>query len=387
MKFSCDGNSLKSSINLLASLLPPRATLPSLSAILIESDQGFLSLTAFNLSVGLKLTIAPEQVQGNFKILVPGDVLNKLVSTMVQSQKTSVIEFEVDKSNDVLIIANQFGTVEIALLDPGSFPEIPRKFTQDKYLEIDSEMLQLGISRTTPFTGPAERFILSGVNFKSKNHQLSLTTTDGRTAAMANFEIKNNSEISTVIGEDFLSLLNKIIKVLNIDELTLPIYFDDIQVFIDLNLPSIKASIWGRVLDGAFPDVNKIIPTEFTYSIQVLKADLLNALDIIESVSANVGKPVDVDKIKVVINNNDCVIEYSPVQERKVEQKITLEYSNVDTFAFALNKKYLLKHLKSLASSSLITLQFNTSTNPIKITGVEEPIEELGIIMPISLGT
>jgi DNA polymerase-3 subunit beta len=302
MKFSCDGNSLKSSINLLASLLPPRATLPSLSAILIESDQGFLSLTAFNLSVGLKLTIAPEQVQGNFKILVPGDVLNKLVSTMVQSQKTSVIEFEVDKSNDVLIIANQFGTVEIALLDPGSFPEIPRKFTQDKYLEIDSEMLQLGISRTTPFTGPAERFILSGVNFKSKNHQLSLTTTDGRTAAMANFEIKNNSEISTVIGEDFLSLLNKIIKVLNIDELTLPIYFDDIQVFIDLNLPSIKASIWGRVLDGAFPDVNKIIPTEFTYSIQVLKADLLNALDIIESVSANVGKPVDVDKIKVVIN-------------------------------------------------------------------------------------
>ena len=385
MRFSCDSSLLKRSINLLTSILPGKYTHPALSGILIKGKKGYLSLSSFNLSVGLELTISPEQIQGDFQILVPGVLLNKLISTIIQSQSTnSFIEFEIDKNNNKLLVSNASGTVAISLLDPEDFPLMPQNNNQEEYIEIDLISLQNGIFRITGFTGDASKFVLGGINFKSNNHELCLTATNGHTVGMAYIPIENNIQMSKTLSKDFLDFFNKFLRIFEIQDLTLPIYFDDGQVFFNLDLPTFKARISGRLIEGVYPDITKIIPANFEYTIRLVKQELLNVLNIVECVSTDVGKLIDADVIQISITKQECCITYFPIPEREVKQVIPLEYSNVENFVFGINKKYLLAQIKSIPNSLYIELQFNTSTTPILIRGTEEPIKEMGIIMPIS---
>lgn len=387
MKFSCNNTLLKQVVTLFGSIIPTRWSHSAQNAILIEGSksQNLITFTAFNFVDGLCIKFAPQTIEEDFKILCPGLFIYRLISNITQLGDAA-IEFEVN--DNTLFVHSDAGRVSVTLMTLEVFEFSMLKPKDGQCLEVSIDSLQMAINRTIACTATKGQTVLDGINFNSDNFSLTLSSTNGHTLSMATIPVSNNVSISATVSKSFLSLLDKLARLFKLSQEETSICFKENQVFINLNFPTqwgvIELTLLGRLLEGVFPPVKKIIPESFDYVFQIPKTDLLSVLNIIDCVSSDLGADNNVNIIKIAIEERAFTIEYAPIQERQVKQSIALPYSNIENLVFALDKSYLLKHLKTLKSDA-ITFKLNGPHAPVVIMGNSELIEELGLIMPINL--
>lgn len=112
---------------------------------------------------------------------------------------------------------------------------------------------------------------MTGINFKATNNQLECTATDSYRLAKKVVSLNEDVTFNITIPQKSLDEISKIIEKDEIIEM----YVSDRKVLyvFDNNI------IQTRLIDGSFPDTNRLIPNSFDYELNIDTHYLLNAID------------------------------------------------------------------------------------------------------------
>jgi len=362
---------LNKGLSLVGRLVTSKAQLPVLNNILIATDNGRLKLSATNLETGINYWLGAK-IEKEGAISVPAKTLAEFISLLPPEK----VQLEVKDNN--LSINSGFYSANLVGLPASEFPVVP-SLKEEKTFSFLSEELLKGISQTIFAASQDEgRPVLTGVLFQLKGEVLVLVATDGYRLSFRKMKAgKNLKEIKEfqkglIIPARVLAELEKIIGISQQKgEIGLAISSSSNQII----FVTPEAEIVSRLIEGSFPEFEKIIPEKWTTRVVLEKESFLRAVrtaSIFARESANIVKfKIQDSKFKITANApqvGDNLIELEIKQEGEEN-------------SIAFNSRFILDFLNSTEADE-VSFEITTSLNP----GVFRPIGDpsyFHIIMPV----
>ncbi|HHT99485.1 MAG TPA: DNA polymerase III subunit beta [Acholeplasma sp.] len=375
MTFTIDRDTLLNNLTILQKGLPNKTPLPILTAIKFDVNEDHLLLTSSNTDIAIQVFVDDKSlnVVKAGKVAIPGRYLIEIVRK-VNAQK---VEFQLVDDNLIIIRADR-SEFKLKLMDVEDYPEIDF-LDLDQPVVLDSQLIKTIIKETNYATATNEkRPILTGVNFKYNNDNLYTVATDSYRLSQKNIKLRTHSKtFDIVIPSKSLDELSKILDTVH----------EDIELYINPNKVLFKMNnilFQTRLLEGTYPDTQRIIPQEFPVVIPFNKEELLQAVERVSLLS-----PKDKDTNYNIIKLNlrpDHVVEISSTNNEigdALEEIIPSGTVTGPIIKIAFSSKYLVEALKSFSSSE-ITLNFAGEVKPFVIKGNLDQ-DLLHLILPVRI--
>jgi DNA polymerase-3 subunit beta len=237
-----------------------------------------------------------------------------------------------------------------------SFPEISTK----SQISLDSINLIKGFKKiSSAIDNNNPKFELNGALLDIKTNTTKLVGTDTRRLAVSQIENKNEHEFSLIIPKKAILEIQKLF----IDQIN--IFFDDTNLIIKNK----NYYFFTRLINGNYPDYNRIIPSEYKISISLPKKEMINAIKMITTIS---------QEIKITFMKESIL--FNSLSADNVEAKTELQFnSNLDdSFELNVNSRYLLDFIAQVESD-----EFEFLLNKPTLPFVLKDKNFITVIMPI----
>lgn len=354
-----------------------RTTIPILTGIKIEANENGVYLTGSDSDISIERFIPKEEDDKEYiELKQQGSIVlqARFFSEIIRKLPADTVEIYVD---DRLVTKIKSGNSEFSLngLDPEEYPKLP-KIEQERSFQIEAHLLKHIIRQTIFAVSTSEtRPVLTGVNWSCENQKLQCVATDSHRLALRHISIENSSEdlsfSNVIIPGKSLSELAKIL-----DDNT-----DLIQIVVTDNLVLFKAKhilFYSRLLDGNYPDVSKLIPTENKTSIVLDTKFFLQAIEraslLAREGSNNVVKLENVESDDLEISSNSPEIG-------KVLEQIKAESYEGEELSISFSAKYMIDALRTIDSNTII-IDFTGAMRPFLIRPTEDS-SLLQLILPV----
>ena len=363
--------SLSKGLSLVSRVVSSKAQLPILSNILLATDKGRLKFSATNLETGINYWLGAK-IEKEGAISVPAKTLTEFVSLLPPEK----VQLEV-KDSTLNIVSGSY-SANLVGLPASEFPVVP-SLKEEKTFSFSPEELLKGISQTIFAASQDEgRPVLTGVLFQLKDEDLILVATDGYRLSFRKMRAgKNLKEVKEfqrglIIPARVLGELEKIIGgSQQKEEISLAITSSSNQII----FVTPEAEIVSRLIEGSFPEFEKIIPEKWETKVVLEKESFLRAVrtaSIFARESANIVKfKIQNSKFKISANApqvGDNLIELEAKQEGEEN-------------SIAFNSRFILDFLNSTQANE-ISFEMTTPLNP----GIFRPVGDSSyfhIIMPV----
>ncbi len=371
MNLSILQENLNQALSTVSRFVSTKTQLPILSNILFSTKEGRLHLSATNLEAGINLSLGAK-VEKEGSITLPAKELAEYVSYLSPGK----IDFATDQKLKVKLTSPQTETT-FAGLDPKDFPELP-VMDPKKSFSIPTKLLtdtlpQIVYSAATDDTRP----VLTGVYWHFFENKLRMVATDGYRLSLKDLTLETPVSIGKKDQLSFLipaKTLQEIIKLAKSeDALKIGLTKDENQVI--FSLPDLTLA--SRLIDGNFPDYERILPSDHKIKITIDKEELtqnLRLASVFARESANVVK-VKVKKDSLVLTAN------SPqVGQNTATVPAKIEGPELD---IAFNYRFILDFL-NVCKSDVLEIKLGDSLSPGVFTDPKDP-SFVHIIMPVRL--
>lgn len=352
MKIRIQQKDLSKCINVVQKGISSKSTLPILSGILLEAEEGKLKLTGTDLEIGIKSSIDCDIIEEGSIVIA-----SRLFGDIVRKLPDLPIDINVDENNNVHINCgnSKFNIIGQPSLD---YPQLPEIF-EGNYFEIPKDLLKSMIRQTIFAAAQDEtRPILTGALFETNNNSASLVAIDGYRLAVKKVSVNVDEDIKVVIPA---KTLNEVSKILEDDDAEVKISCTQGNVIFNFG----DTIITSRLLEGQFLNYNDIIRNEYKLKIKVKTRDFQECLER-ASLLAREGKNnlvrLDISDDKLIITSNS---EIGNVYE---ELPIELEGNDIK---IAFNSKYILEGIKAIDSEEIV-MDMISNVNPCIIRPAED---------------
>lgn len=358
-------------LSIVSRFVSPRSQLPVLSNILLSIVKGKLKIAATNLEMGVSLQIgAKTEKEG--AITVPARMVTDLVSSLPSGQ----ISLE-EKQGQLLISTPSFSGA-LTGVPASEFPSVPEKVEKvDFYLP--QGVLQT-ITKQVVFSSAIDegRPVLTGVLFWF-GEKLRIVATDG--FRLSYKEIVLDKGVNKGVFKDGFKL---IVPAKAIDELSriLGSSTDDVGISIleqekQLIFSGDSAVLTSKLLEGEFPDFEKIIPQGGGYQAIVDKGELERAVK-----SASVFAREAASLVKVKFTKDGLVVTAESQQYGKDEVVVEAKTEGGE-LEVAYNYRYILEFLGSV-NNDVVSIQTESSTSPSVFRDTKDA-SYTHLIMPVRI--
>ena len=297
----------------------------------------------------------------NIKIIDPGlaTANGKKLLDIVKILKDDEVTLET--INDYLYIKQKNSKFKLPMFNPEEFPEFPEINNKPKF-DINSTQLVRSIKKIAPAIDTNNpKFELNGALIDIKEDSINLVATDTRRLAVIKLENPAGNNFSLIIPKKAISEIQKL-------------FFDEIEIFYDqttLIAQSSNFQFFTKLINGKFPDYERIIPKEKKYRLLLNREKMVDAMKQISIIS---------NEMKLTFKNDKIVFE--SLNDDNIEAKTEIEYNTgLDAEIYlAINSRYILDFLSNTENSNF-TLGYNDAGLPFTL----ESENFLTIVMPIML--
>jgi DNA polymerase-3 subunit beta len=374
MKFKINRDHFGSGLQLISNVVGMRKTMPILQNVLIEANDGKISLTTTNLDLGMKCSVKAD-VEETGSVTLPVRDLSRIVKELAD------MEVSVTASGTAKATISTRGSVfNIIGMDSKEFPPLPT-LTESKVFSISrQELKEMLKSVSYAQSVNEERYMLKGVFFQINSEELSLVATDGRRLAVSTKKMKISQQGEFILPSMTVSEIEKIPDLSEEVELS----YTDRQVAIKLSLPNESDGNTGfvesiylvsKVVEGKYPNFKQVIP----------KDDFNQALVERELMQECVHRAALVSDEKVTLRlKNDEMEIFGQSTLGDASESMKISYTGEDAVV-SFNPKFLLDPLKSILSDK-INFEFRDDMSPgvFKVYGEDVPgVDILCVVMPI----
>ena len=375
MRVKLPQETLVKSLSTVARFVSPKPSLPVLGNILLSVEEGKLKLSATNLQMGINFWL-PAKIQEEGEITVPAKILLEFVSSLPPQEISLALE---DK-----ILHLSCGSFEANIngIDPEEFPSLV-KIEGEPTLTLSASDFA---SSLTPvcFAASLEegRPVLTGVLTEIEKEKISFVATDGYRLSWKKMEIDNSSlkkKIELLVPAKVLEEIIRIIHETKEEKVKIFVLEKQNQIVFSFE----KIQVSSRLIEGSFPDYQKVIPKESKTEVEVEVEELTQAVkvaSIFARNSANIIKISCDPKVGLQLSANTKEVGDNV---SKVEAKIKGEPLEI-----AFNSRFVLDLLNNI-SSEMLLLEFSGNLAPgvfrlLSKKGVDKSF--LHLIMPVRVG-
>ncbi|PLT33223.1 DNA polymerase III subunit beta [Bacillus sp. V5-8f] len=375
MRFIIQRDRLVQSVQEVMKAVTSRTTIPILTGIKITVKTEGVTLTGSDSDISIESFI-PAEEDGNeiAEIKETGSiVLNaRFFSEIVKKLPMDTVELQVENNLQTFI---RSGKAEFNLngLDAEEYPHLPM-IEEENVLRLPADLLKTLVRQTVFAVSTSEtRPILTGVNIKVENGELTCIATDSHRLAMRKARLENevNGSYNVVIPGKSLNELSKILDDTN----------EPIDIVITENQVLFKAKnllFFSRLLEGNYPDTSRLIPTDSKTAITVHVKDFLQAIDR-ASLLAREGR----NNVVKLSTQEDGVIEISSNSPEigKVIEEVTAESIEGEELKISFSAKFVMDALKALEGTD-IKINFTGAMRPFVIRALHDDTM-LQLILPV----
>ena len=341
-----------------------KQTMPILGHVLITGSSGEITLTATDLEVQISSTFK-SNIPDDFAITLPGrklfDILRSLGST----------DIEITADNDTVVLKTANSKFSLQQLPANEFPLFDETESNQSFTIKQEALSELFNKTQFAMAQQDVRFYLNGLLLEIGSETLNVVGTDGHRLAKTNISLdkKNINDQSCIVPRKAIQELTKSLSDTK-----------DCKVSLVENQASFSYSqvtLTTKLIDGTFPDYNRVIP-ESTITNIILDTSILKPALQRVSILANEkfrGVRIDIDNDKITISSEN------PEQEQAVED-IDIDGTNVK-LSIGFNVSYLIDAVNA-CTGELVTLGVNDETTSALITDPSDPNTKY-VVMPMRL--
>jgi len=247
------------------------------------------------------------------------------------------------------------------MFNPNEFPEFPKIEEKPKF-EVNSSLFVRSIKKiSSAIDNNNPKFELNGALIDIKDGFINLVATDTRRLALVRIENQIKDNFSLIIPKKAIGEIQKL-------------FFDDIEIFYDQNTLIAKSNnfqFFTKLINGKFPEYERIIPKEKNYRLLLNREKMIEAIKQISIVS---------NEMKITFKSDNIIFE--SLNDDNIEAKTEIQFkTGLDNEIFlAVNSRYILDFLSNIEDSSF-TLGFNDTGLPFSL----ESENFMTIVMPIMI--
>jgi DNA polymerase-3 subunit beta len=293
MKFKADRATLMKSLAHVQNVVEKRNTIPILANVLLAVRDGKLTIAATDLEIALVEEVAAETTR-NGAITVPAATLFEIVR---RQPDNAMIELDHPGGDAQLALRAGRYTTSLVALSVDEFPKLDAGKLTHSFVLSAQELRGL-IDRTKFAISTEEtRYYLNGIFLHAAEGEsgpvLRAVATDGHRLARVEEPLPTGAAgmPGVIIPRKTVTELRKLL-----DEITA-------EVEVSLSETRIQFTIGGmrltsKLIDGTFPDYDRVIPRGNDKILRVDKKDFNDAVGRVSAISAEKHRPVKLSLAK-----------------------------------------------------------------------------------------
>ena len=363
MKVNVKKDALLKALQKVSNIIGNRTTLPVLANVLLEADNGKLTLTTTDLELRINTSIEAEVEEAGVTTL-PAKRLLGLVSKF----KGEKLSMESNEKHHTRICC---GTANFMILGltPEDFP-VPVEFQPLRNIKLKQPDMARILDRISYAVSMDDsRKVLQGILLSIKEGNLTAVATDGKRLALVEKMLEDVQEGSD--GDVIITIkaANELKRMLEKEgDVTLEI--GEKQLVFKLN----ETVIFSKLIEGNYPNYRQVIPSGFNKTITVPAIDFVDALEIVSIPLSDASSSF----VKITFTDNKLVFEAnSNVGEGK--EYINIEYADQEDISLSFNPQLLSDPFKHIGVDNVI-VKINDAFSPIAL---ESGDGFLYVIMPM----
>ena len=343
-----------------------KQTLPILGNVLIKSDQGRLTLTATDLEIELIAHIDLD-FDVSLATTLPA---RKLLDICKALPDQAEIQFTIE-DNQVTMTSGRSRFI-LASLPAKDFPAT-EDIEPNLTLQVPQSVLKTLIEKTSFAMAQQDvRYYLNGLLVEVDPDKLRLVATDGHRLALSEYEINTGVNAGRQLIMPRKGVL-ELARLLAHDEAPAVIKISNNHARIETDAISFTT----KLIDGKFPDYNRVIPLDGNKTMQVDRDLLKQALHRISILSnekyRGIRLNLEKDNLSIQANNPD---------REEAQEEISVEYRETP-LEIGFNVTYLLDVLAVIDNETVeLRLKDSNSSCVVSNPGSEQ---YRYVIMPMRL--
>lgn len=366
MKLTCRRESLLAACQVAAMAASAREVKPVLRNLKAIADDDALTVIATDMEYGVRI-----EVRG-LKIEEPGEALWHAARFSAILRECTDEEVFVGTNKERCLIQGVANEFELPVEDVASFPDVP-EFSGESYHEINAGVLQSMIRRTAFACATAEstKFgATTGLLFDLNGNNASLVATDGRRLACTVGEAESvnghaTSKTTSVVPPKAVGLLEK--NLTDPDEMVKVLFSPNEVLF-----KTERATVYSRLVEGRYPDYQKIIPPKFAkkavLGVGAFQAAIRQAAIMTDDESKRVvfRFGADINSGKGVLN-----LQAQGASSGKSKVEIPVEMAG-GSIEISFDPKFILDFLRVLPGDGVVSFEMNEPDRPVLLRAGED---------------
>ncbi|HUH95571.1 MAG TPA: DNA polymerase III subunit beta [Casimicrobiaceae bacterium] len=321
----------------VSGIVERRQTLPILANVLLEQKDGRLFVTATDLEMQItanselagkqdqSVTVGARKLQDLLRALPEGSALN------------------VDTAAGKMTVRAGRSRFNLQTLPAADYPRIGLSQEQLQSISLSQREFR-GLLKLAEFAMAQQdiRYYLNGMLLVIDKGSLQAVATDGHRLSYASISVPGSySRQEVILPRKTVLELGKLLE-----DTEAPVMIDILANQVRFRFSNVE--LVSKVVDGKFPDYNRVIPTGHPKQIQLSRSELLQALQRAAILSnekfRGVRLVLGTDQLKIICTNSE---------QEEAEEDLEIAYKG-DPLDIGFNITYLLDVLHNLSTEQVV---------------------------------
>jgi DNA polymerase-3 subunit beta len=271
MKLTCLQGTLKRGLAVVGHMVPNKTSLPVLANVLFIADGKQITLTASNLEMGITCTI-PARIEEAGAITLPAKLLTDLMSHLPNES----VRLALDDATQTIQMRCAAFESSIHGIDADEFPIFPQIAKLTPFISLPAQQLREALEHVTFAAATNDsRPVLNGVLLRLKGMSATLAAVDGYRLSVYSFSL-----LEAVSEPQELIIPARAFRELSrmLTEVEAPVAVRIGPQGNHIFFHTEGMALTARLIDGEFPEFERIIPTHYSTRIVLDTNELAKAV-------------------------------------------------------------------------------------------------------------
>lgn len=379
MKFTVDRDVFADVVTWVARFVPQRPAVNTLAGVKISASPGTLKLASYDFEVSAALEVEADVEQAGEQL-----ISGRLLAEIAKVLPSAPVRVELE-GTQLMVTCGQshFELTAMPLEDYPEIPEVPPAIGTVDAAELSNAISQVVLAASKEETLP----VLASVYMRIRGNQIVLMASDRYRLARREITWQPtdpNIETTALVKGKVLADMSKSFPNVGVISLCLAT---------DADTQGVRKSIFGMsqtgrhitslLMDGDYPDLESLFPSETPISAVLERRELLEALRRMRLVSDRGGR------VGFVFTDECLILNAGEGGEAQAGEEVECQLSG-DTLSTAFNPDYLIEGL-SATDEDYVKMGFTDASKAAVVTGLKDPNANQNnayryLVMPLHFG-
>ena len=344
-----------------------RHTLPILANVMIQKTPQSVQLTSSDLEIQIRTEADLGGDNANFTTTVGARKLMDILRSMPSDQTVSL-----ESQQSKLILKSGKSRFTLQTLPAEDFPLVQESPSFGPMFSIPQKTLKELLHQVSFAMAVHDiRYYLNGILFVAEGKQLSLVATDGHRLAYtsATLEVEVPKQEVILPRKTVLELL----RLLSDKEGMIDMQFANNQAKFKFEGKEFVT----KLVEGKFPDYNRVFPKNHKNSVTLGRVTLLNTLQRTAILTSDKFKGV-----RINLETGLLRVAASNAEQEEAVDELEIDY-NGDSIEIGFNVTYLIDVLTNM-SQDMVRMDLADSNSSVLVTMAENPNFKY-VVMPMRI--